>query len=309
MGAPYASPSRARAGSPGGGDGQYVVWSFDTVDRGWLLKFLEHRIGDQRVLRLIQKWLNAGVMEDGKRVETEMGTIQGGSISPLLGNIYLHYVFDLWTQRWRTTQTDGDVIVIRYADDIVVGFQHRADAERFQNELRDRFATFGLALHPDKTRIVPFGPRARLGQRVGRGKPGTFDFLGFTHITGTTRFGNFGLQRKTMRMRWQAKLREVKAELWRRMHDPVPEQGRYLSSVLEGHYRYYGVPTNSVRLWTFRHHVRHLWKRTLARRSQKGGITEEQMARYDRWLPRARIQHPWPDKRFDAGTRGRSRMR
>lgn len=283
---------------------------FDTVDHGWLVKFIEHRIGDRRVVRLIQKWLNAGVLEKGIRTVSEVGTVQGGSISPLLANIYLHYVFDLWVRQWRRTQTNGDVVVVRYADDIIVGIQHRAAAERFLTDLRDRFATFGLALHPDKTRIVAFGPRAWLRWRVGRGKPGsggrekpgTFDFLGFTHISGTTRAGHFGLQRKTIRARWQSKLREVKHELRRRLHEPVPEQGRYLSSVLLGHYRYYGVPTNSERLSTFRFHVKRLWMRTLKRRSQRSKITRDRMDRYARWLPHPKICHPWPEERFDVNT-------
>jgi group II intron reverse transcriptase/maturase len=275
---------------------------FDTVDHGWLVKFIEHRIGDRRVIRLIQKWLNAGVLENGIRTTSEVGTVQGGSISPLLGNIYLHYAFDLWVQRWRSRREYGDLIVVRYADDIIVGIQHRAEAERFLTELRDRLATFGLELHPDKTRIVPFG-RIAWGQwRVGRRKPGTFDFLGFTHISGMKRSGVYGLLRKTIRKRWHAKLQEVKAELQRRMHDPIPEQGRYLRSVLGGHYRYYGVPTNSDRLSTFRYHVVGLWWRTLKRRSQRHRVTWERMERYERWLPKPKLHHPWPAQRFDVTT-------
>jgi len=274
---------------------------FDAVDHGWLVKFIEHRIGDRRVVRLIQKWLKAGVLENGVRTTSEVGTVQGGSISPLLANIYLHYVFDLWVRQWRT-RINGDVIVVRFADDIVVGLQHGADAERFLTELRDRFAKFGLALHPDKTRVVPFGRGAWRQWRVGRGKPGTFDFLGFTHISGTTRSGSFGLQRRTIRERWHAKLREVKAELQQRMHDPVPEQGRYLKSVLEGHYRYYGVPTNSDRLSAFHYHVKRLWLRSLRRRSQRSRMTWSRIDRHARWLPPPRIYHPWPNKRFDVST-------
>ncbi|MDB4962377.1 MAG: RNA-directed polymerase [Myxococcales bacterium] len=276
---------------------------FDTIEHGWLVKFLEHRIGDRRVVHLIQKWLNAGVLEDGTRTTSEVGTVQGGSISPLLANIYLHYVFDLWARRWRTTSARGDVIVVRYADDIIVGTSRREDAERFLTELRDRFATFGLALHPDKTRIVPFGRRAGRERRVGRGKPGTFDFLGFTHISGTMRSGGYGLQRKTIRKRWHAKLHEVKTELRRRMHDSIPEQGRYLRSVLGGHFRYYGVPTNGDRLSAFRHHVTRLWWRSLNRRSQKSRMPWASMKRHvDRWLPPPRICHPWPSQRFDVIT-------
>jgi RNA-directed DNA polymerase len=272
---------------------------FDTVDHAWLVKLIEHRIGDQRVVRLIQKWLRAGVLEDGQWTPSEVGTVQGGSISPLLANIYLHYVFDLWADRWGKTQPH-DMIVVRYADDTIVGFQRREDAERFLAELRDRFATFGLELHPDKTRIVSFGPRVWRERRVGRGqKPGTFDFLGFTHICGTSRSGRYNLERKTMRKRWQAKLHEVKAELQRRMHDPVPEQARYLGSVVGGHYRYYGVPGNYGRLAAFRYHVVRLWQRSLSRRSQRGRITEKRMSRYARWLPPPRICHPSPFRRFD----------
>ena len=244
---------------------------FDSVEHGWLVKFVEHRIGDRRLVRLIQKWLAAGVLENGKRTSSEMGTPQGGSISPLLANIYLHYAFDLWVRRWRVTRANGDLIVVRYADDLVIGIQHRADAERFLAELSDRFATFGLALHPDKTRIVAFGRRAWLQWRVGRGKPGTFDFLGFTHISGTKRDGSYGLQRKTIRARWQAKLRAVKVELQLRRHHSVVEQAKYLKSVVAGHFRYYGVPGNLDRLAAFRYHVMRLWKRSLERRSQRAG--------------------------------------
>jgi group II intron reverse transcriptase/maturase len=274
---------------------------FDTVDHGWLVKFVEHRIGDRRVVRLIQKWLKAGVLEDGKRTTSEVGTAQGGSISPLLGNIYLHYVFDRWIQQWRAMRTNGTVTVVRYADDIVIGIQHRAAAEWLLADLRDRFAKFGLALHPDKTRIVPFGRRAWRQWRVGRGKPGTFDFLGFTHISGTTRSGWYGLHRKTIRKRWHAKLSEVKAELWRRLHDSIPAQGRYLRSVLVGHYRYYGVPGNGGSLSAFRYHTVQLWWRSLKRRSQRGRVKWTEMERHvSRWLPPPRICHPRPEERFNA---------
>lgn len=283
---------------------------FDSVDHAWLVKFVEHRIGDRRVVRLIQKWLNAGVQQAGTWTPSETGTVQGGSISPLLANLYLHHVFDLWFRRWATQQR-GDVIAVRFADDFIVGFQHREDAERFLTELRDRFATFGLELHPDKTRIVPFGPRVWAEWRVGRGqKPGTFDFLGFTHISGMSRRGRHVLQRKTVRKRRQAKLHEVKAELRRRMHDPVPEQGAYLRSVIGGHFRYYGVPGNGAQLGAFRHRVIWLWRNSLRRRSQTHRITWKRVYRYiDRWIPPVRIHHPWPDQRYDVTTRGKSRMR
>ena len=206
---------------------------FDAIDHGWLVKFVEHRIGDRRVVRLIQKWLNAGVLEDGTRTRSEQGTPQGGSASPLLANIYLHYVFDLWVRRWRQTQARGEVIVVRYADDIVVGFRHRSDAERFRAELTERLSKFALELHPDKTRLIEFGPfAAENRRRRGQGKPETFDFLGFTHICGTKwSDGRFTVLRLTMRERLQAKLGQVKTELRRRLHDPVPEVGSWLRSV------------------------------------------------------------------------------
>jgi group II intron reverse transcriptase/maturase len=284
---------------------------FDSVDQGWLVKFIEHRIADRRIVRLIQKWLTAGVLEDGTWTPSETGTIQGGTISPLLGNLYLHYVFDLWIQKWRTTQTRADVTVVRYADDVLVGFQRREDAERFLAELRDRFATFGLELHPDKTRIVPFGPRVWKEWCVGRGqKPGTFDFLGFTHACGRSRRGKFLLARKTMRKRWQAKLKQVRAELWQRMHQPVPEQGKYLRAVVDGHFRYYGVPGNGRKLEQFRKAVVAIWGAVLRRRSQVHHFALRRLHGYaDRWLPRARVHHPWPSQRFDVTTRGKSRMR
>jgi group II intron reverse transcriptase/maturase len=286
---------------------------FDAVDHGWMVKFIEHRIGDRRVVRLIQKWLSAGVLEDGTWTPSETGTVQGGSISPLLANLYLHYVFDLWVQKWRTTQTRAQVIVVRYADDTAIGFQRRENAERFLVDLRERFAKFGLELHPDKTHLLPFGSAAWGRWRKGRGpKPGTFDFLGFTHVSGKSRRGRYTLQRRTIRKRWQSKLGEVKAELRRRLHDPVPEQGAYLHQVVDGHARYYGVPGNLAKLMAFRRRVVNLWKRTLERRSQTAHVTWRRMYRYvNRWLPRdlIRLHHPWPDQRFGVTTQGKSRMR
>jgi len=278
---------------------------FDAIDREWLMKFVEHRIADQRVGRLIRKWLNAGVLEDGVRTHSQTGTVQGGSISPLLANVYLHYVFDLWVQQWRTKQARGDVIVVRYADDFIVGFQHKAEAERFLADLRQRFAKFGLELHPDKTRLIEFGPWAALNRRKrGLGKPETFDFLGFTHICGKKRDGkNFTVLRQTMRKRLAAKLVEVKAELRRRMHDPVPEVGRWLRSVVAGHVRYYGVPTNGRALARFRFRVAWLWQRALSRRSQRGRITWQRMNRLiASYLPMARICHPYPLRRLGVVT-------
>jgi len=274
---------------------------FDTIDHEWLVKFIEHRIADRRVVRLIQKWLNAGVLEEGQRLRVEEGTPQGGSASPLLANIYLHYAFDLWAQQWRRTRTTGDVIIVRFADDIVVGFQHRTDAERFSSELSERLAKFHLELHPEKTRLLEFGPYAAQNrQRRGQGKPETFNFLGFTHICGKKRSnGRFTVRRKTIRKRLQAKLKEVKTELRRRMHHPIREQGAWLRSVVGGHIRYYGVPTNSPALQTFRFQVGRLWLRTLRRRGQRHRLTWARMYRHiDRWLPPARICHPYPLRRL-----------
>ena len=284
---------------------------FDALDHGWLVKFVEHRIADRRVVRLIQKWLKAGVLEDGKRIRSEVGTVQGGSISPLLANIYLHYVFDLWVRQWRKKQARGDAIVVRFADDFVVGFQYRKEAERFLAELRERFQQFGLELHPDKTRLIEFG-RYAVAARKGRGegKPETFNFLGFTHSCGRTRRGWFVVLRRTMRQRMQAKLRAIKVELRRRLHAPVPKVGAYLRSVVAGHMRYYGVPHNSAALSTFRWAVTWLWWRTLRRRSQTHRLTWVRMLRLTaRWLPPARISQPYPSQRLGVITRGRSPVR
>ena len=274
---------------------------FDAIDHGWLVKFVEHRIADRRVVRLIQKWLNAGVLEDGKRMRVEEGTPQGGSASPLLANLYLHYVFDLWVQAWRRTRAHGDVIVVRFADDIVLGFQVKSDAERLWTELAERFGKFGLELHPAKTRLLEFGPFAATNRkRLGQGKPETFNFLGFTHICGRKRSnGRFTVLRQTIRKRLQAKLGEGKAELRRRMHDPIPEVGRWLRSVVGGHIRYYGVPMNSQALHLFRFQVGHRWHRALSRRSQNGRVRWDRMRRLiDRWLPPARVCHAYPLRRL-----------
>jgi RNA-directed DNA polymerase len=269
---------------------------FDTLDHGWLVKFVEHRIGDRRIVGLIRRWLRAGVLEEGKRIQKEVGTVQGGSISPLLANIYLHYVFDLWVRQWRKKQAQGEVIVVRYSDDFIVGFQHRHEAERFLVDLHGRLRRFGLELHPDKTRILEFGRFARENRnRRGEGKPETFNFLGFTHICSQTRKGIFTVLRKTMRKRRQAKLREVHLELRRRMHDPVPEQGTYLRSVVGGHIRYYGVPMNGPSVSAFRKEVCKLWWKVLKRRSHKHRLVWDRMKRLmDRWLPPARVCHPYP---------------
>jgi group II intron reverse transcriptase/maturase len=274
---------------------------FDAIDHGWLVQFVEHRIADRRVVRLIQKWLNAGVLEEGKRIRVGEGTPQGGSASPLLANLYLHYVFDLWVQAWRRKQARGDVIVVRFADDIVLGFQNESEAGRFRQELAERLGKFGLELHPEKTRLLEFGPTAAASRKWrGQGKPETFDFLGFTHICATKRSnGRFTVLRQTIRKRLQAKLSEVKAELRRRMHDPIPEVGKWLGSVVGGHHRYYGVPMNHRALSLFRFQVGWLWHRVLSRRSQNGRIRWDRMRRLiDRWLPPARIYHPYPLRRL-----------
>jgi group II intron reverse transcriptase/maturase len=277
---------------------------FDTLGHEWLVKFIEHRIGDQRIVRLIQKWLRAGVLEDGRRTQSEVGTVQGGSISPLLANLYLHHVFDLWVRWWRKTQARGRVIVVRYADDFVMGFQHRADAVRFQDELKARMGRFGLELHPDKTRLIQFGRFAAQSRaQRGQGSPETFDFLGFTHSCGKTRQGWFRVLRTTMRKRWQAKLREVHTELRRRMHDSIPEQGTYLRSVVTGHAQYYGVPGNSRSIQAFRWMVGWVWRQVLRRRSHKHRLTWARMNRLlARWLPTVRICHPLPRVRLGVTT-------
>ena len=275
---------------------------FTSLDHDCLGKLLEHRIGDKRVLRLIQKWLRAGVMEDGVWAESEEGTPQGATISPLLANVYLHYAFDQWAEQWRRQEASGDMIVVRYADDFVVGFEHREDAERFQRELGDRLAEYGLELKAEKTRLIEFGRHAASNRAArGLGKPETFDFLGFTHYCGKTRSGRFALKRKTIAKRMRAKLREIKSELAKRMHLPVPEVGRWLGSVVRGHLAYYAVPGNFDAIKEFCQQVQRLWLRTLRRRSQRTRTTWERMRRLiDKWLPRPRVQHPYPSVRFDA---------
>jgi RNA-directed DNA polymerase len=284
---------------------------FTGLDHSWLVKFLEHRIADKRILRLIQKWLRAGVIEDGTWLKTEEGTAQGASVSPLLANVYLHYVFDLWADQWRRRHAHGDVILVRFADDYVAGFEHRDDAEQFLGELRERLATFGLELAPEKTRLIEFG-RFAAERRKARSlrKPETFEFLGFTHICGKDRSGRFKLRRITSKKRMRAKLREVKTELKRRRHLPIPDQGRWLASVVRGHMAYYAVPDNSEAINGFRERVVRHWHRALRRRSQRTRLTWERMSRLAaRWLPPVRIMHPWPPTRFDARTQGRSPVR
>jgi RNA-directed DNA polymerase len=273
---------------------------FDSVSHEWLVRFLKHRIGDERVIRLVRKWLKAGVLEEGQWSVSEAGTPQGAVASPLLANVYLHYVFDLWAKQWRRREATGNVIVVRYADDIVVGFEHEADARHFWDAMRTRFEQFALELHGEKTRLLEFGRfAAARRRRRGLGKPETFTFLGFTFICGKSRRGAFQLQRKTRGDRMRAKLREVKEQLRCRMHDAIPDQGRWLNAVVTGFFAYHAVPTNSRALVAFRHHVAGLWRRTLRRRSQKAGLTWARMAKIAAaWLPAPRILHPWPNQRF-----------
>jgi RNA-directed DNA polymerase len=278
---------------------------FDGISHEWLVKFIEHRVADRRVVRLIQKWLTAGVLEDGKRIRTEEGTPQGGSASPLLANVYLHYVFDLWVQAWRQKHAHGDVIVVRFADDIVVGFNSKTEADQFRAELTERMRKFHLELHPEKTRLLEFGPFAiNNRQRREEGKPETFNFLGFTHICVKKRSnGMYTVLRQTMRKRLQAKLNELRVELQRRLHDPIPEVGKWLQAVVRGHIRYYGVPMNTPALRLFRFQVGGLWRRALMRRSQNGRVLWDRMRRLIAcWLPPPTVCHPYPLRRMGVVT-------
>lgn len=273
---------------------------FDKLSHGWLMEFLKHRIADRRVLRLIGKWLKAGVMENGVQLATEEGTPQGGSASPMLANVYLHYCFDLWAQRWRRRGAQGEMTLVRFADDIVCGFEHEADAKRFLAQLHERMGKFSLSLHPVKTRLIEFG-RFATERRAARGqsKPETFNFLGFTHIAGKSRAGRFQLKRKTRRDRLRRKVQAVRGELRRRMHDPIVQQGKYLGQVVRGFIQYHGVPGNFRRVSAFRSDVVRLWKHVLTRRSQKDTTTWQRMLILAKhWLPAARILHPWPEARF-----------
>src|ERR1700723_663195 len=274
---------------------------FGAISHEWLVKFIEHRIADRRVVRLIQKWLNAGVLGDGERIRVEEGTPQGGSASPLLANVYLHYVFDLWVQAWRRKRAHGDMIIVRFADDIVLGFQVKSDADQFRVELTERMRKFNLELHPEKTRLLEFGPFAiKNRQRRGEGKPETFNFLGLTHICVKKRSnGMFTVLRQTIRKRLQAKLNELRAELQRRLHDPIPEGGKCRQGGGRGNIRYYGVPLNQNALYIFRFQVGRLWHRVLSRRSQNGRVLWDRMPRLiTRWLPVPTVCHPYPLRRM-----------
>jgi RNA-directed DNA polymerase len=284
---------------------------FGTISHEWLVRFVEHRIADRRVVRHIKKWLNAGVLEEGRKTLSEDGVPQGGSISPLLANIYLHHVFDIWAERWRDKHACGEMIMVRFADDFVVGFQHKGDAIAFQRDLAGRFGKFDLELNAKKSRLIEFGRFAAQNRKGrGEGKPDTFDFLGFTHICGRTSKGKFTVQRRTTGKRIRAKLGMLKVELRKRLHLPVPVVGQWLRVVLLGHFRYYGVPGNSDKLEAFKYHVSILWYRTLKRRSQRHRLNWERMERLiARWLPNPRIMHPYPDLGMHVITRGRSPVR
>ena len=273
---------------------------FTEVSQEWVVRFLEHRIGDKRIIRLVQKWLQAGVLENGVVTVEERGTGQGSVISPLLANIYLHYVFDLWAERWRRREATGDMIIVRYADDIVLGFQHETDARRFWDAMRARLQEFALSLHPDKTRLIEFGRHAAANRkRRGLGKPETFKFLGFVLICGKSRRGTFLVMRKTRRDRMNATLRAIKEELQRRRHQPIPETGTWLAQVVSGYFGYHAVPTNTEAISAFRYHVINLWQRQLGRRSQRARVVWDRMNKLvDEFIPKARVRHPWPSVRF-----------
>ncbi|MBF0394872.1 MAG: group II intron reverse transcriptase/maturase [Alphaproteobacteria bacterium] len=273
---------------------------FDSVDQTWLVRFVEHRIGDPRIIRLIRKWLKAGILEDGVVTVADRGTGQGSVISPLLANIYLHYALDLWAERWRRREATGDMIIVRYADDLVVGFEHETDAHRFLDAMRVRFEEFALSLHPDKTRLIEFGRFAAVRRaKGGLGRPETFNFLGFTFICGKSLRGNFLILRRSRRDRVRAKLQEIKEELRQRRHQSIPDQGRWLAQVVGGFFAYHAVPTNFDALGLFRRCVTVLWKQSLQRRSQRADLTWERVRRMaDDWLPTPKILHPWPNVRF-----------
>jgi group II intron reverse transcriptase/maturase len=284
---------------------------FGRLDRVWLMKFLRHRIGDERVLRLIGKWLTAGVVEDEELTFDEVGSVQGASISPLLANVYLHYVLDWWVTWWREQHGTGEVVIVRWADDFVVGFQDEQDARRFLDELGQRLAKFGLELHPDKTRLIEFGANAHWERcRRGAGKPETFDFLGFTHFCARTKAGGFRLMRITIAKRMRAKLVEVKAEIKLRRHLPIVEQAKWLASVIRGHVAFYAVPGNAGAVNAFRTQIIKHWRKALRRRSQRTRMNWARMKMIaNRWLPYPKVMHPYPNVRFYARTRGRSPVR
>jgi group II intron reverse transcriptase/maturase len=285
---------------------------FDSMAHSWIIRFLEHRIADKRILRLVAKWLKVGIVEDGRVTRGSRGAPQGAVVSPILANAYLHYVYDLWVHRWRRTKATGDVIVVRYADDTIIGFEHEHEARTFLQELQERMRTFDLALHPDKTRLIRFGRyAAKQREKLGEGKPETFDFLGFTHFcTRSRKGGTFVIGRKTIKKRMRAKLQAIKTELRNRMHDPIVKTGAWVKLMLQGHLNYFAVSGNAPSLWCFFNEVRRRWLRSLRRRSQKAFLSWEKFIRFvDRFFPSIRILHPLPCHRFDARTQGKSPVR
>jgi RNA-directed DNA polymerase len=285
---------------------------FDAMSHSWILRFLEHRIADKRILRLIAKWLKVGVVEDGRVTHSDRGAPQGAVISPILANVYLHYVYDLWVHRWRRTKATGDMIVVRYADDTIVGFEHEHEARAFLQELQERMGLFDLTLHPEKTRLIRFG-RYAAGQRAerGEGKPEVFDFLGFTHYcTRSRKWGSFVIGRKTIKKRMLRTLEAVKMELRKRMHDPIAKTGTWVNQMLNGHLNYFAVSGNDKSLWWFCNEVRWRWLKSLKRRSQRARLAWERfIALTARFFPPIRVRHPLPCHRFDAKIRGKSPVR
>jgi RNA-directed DNA polymerase len=285
---------------------------YDAMSHTWIIRFLEHRIADKRILRLIAKWLKVGIIEDGRVTRGQVGAPQGAVISPILANVYLHYAYDLWAQRWRCTKATGDMIVVRFADDTIVGFEHEQEAKAFLQDLHERLRAFELALHPDKTRLIRFGRQAaKQRASLGEGKPETFDFLGFTHFCTRSRtWGTFVIGRKTIKKRMRAKLKAIKVELRKRMHDPIAKTGEWVQQMLQGHLNYYAVSGNHPSMWWFCNQVRWLWLKSLRRRSQKAHLSWERFIRIaDRFFPPIKVLHPLPCHRFDAKTRGRSPVR
>jgi group II intron reverse transcriptase/maturase len=285
---------------------------FDAMSHRWIIRFLEHRIADKRILRLVAKWLKVGIAEDGRVTRGSCGAPQGAVISPILANVYLHYVHDLWAHCWRQTKASGDMIVVRYADDTIAGFQHEHEARAFLDDLKERMRAFDLALHPDKTRLIRFGRyAAKQRERLGEGKPETFDFLGFTHFcTRSRRWGSFVIGRRTVKKRLRAKLKAIKVELRKSMHDPIVKTGAWVKQMLQGHLNYFAVSGNDPSLWWFFNEVRWLWLKSLRRRSQNARLSWEKFTRLvDRFFPPIRVLHPMPCHRFDARTRGRSPVR
>jgi hypothetical protein len=282
------------------------------MSHSWIIRFLEHRIADKRILRLVAKWLKVGIVEDGRVTRGSRGAPQGAVVSPILANVYLHYVYDLWAHRWRQTKASGDMIVVRYADDTIVGFQHEHEAKAFLHDLHERLRAFELALHPDKSRLIRFGRyAAKQREKLGEGKPETFDFLGFTHFcTRSRRWGSFVIGRKTIKKRLRAKLKAIKVELRRSMHNPIAKTGAWVKQMLQGHLNYFAVSGNDKSLWWFFNEVRWLWLKSLRRRSQNARLSWEKFTRLvDRFFPPIKVLHPLPCHRFDARTRGRSPVR